>query len=90
MTASGYQASPLLLGAYKLGIETVAPYGTIQLTLFSNITSDPISPMKLEFGEGQTFAHQEANGNWVLNDPTPNLALERLKCQEHYRIVGRD
>lgn len=38
---------------------------------------------KLEFGPVQTLAHQDADGNWVLNDPPPNRALELLKCQRY-------
>lgn len=39
--------------------------------------------MKLELGTEQTLAHQDADGNWVLNDPPPNRALELAKCQRH-------
>ncbi len=39
--------------------------------------------MKLELGPVQTLAHQDAGGNWVLNDPPPNRALELAKCQRH-------
>ena len=35
---------------------------------------------KLELGDQQTLAHQDENGNWVLNDPPPDKALELLKC----------
>lgn len=38
---------------------------------------------KLELGTRQTLAHQDADGNWVLNDPPPNYALELAKCQSH-------
>ncbi len=36
---------------------------------------------KLELGPVQTLAHQDADGNWVLNDPPPDKALELAKCQ---------
>jgi len=39
---------------------------------------------KLELGPVQTLAHQDADGNWVLNDPPPNQALELAKCQRYY------
>jgi len=42
---------------------------------------------KLELGSHQTLAHQDADGNWVLNDPPPNKALELAKCQR-YQIFG--
>lgn len=38
---------------------------------------------KLELGPVQTLAHQDASGNWVLNDPPPNKALELTKCQRY-------
>lgn len=43
-----------------------------------------IIAVKLELGDQQTLAHQDASGNWVLNDPPPNKALELLKCQRYY------
>ena len=42
-----------------------------------------IAAWKLELGAQQTLAHQDINGNWVLNDPPPNKALELLKCQRY-------
>lgn len=49
--------------------------------------TQPITPyasfdvyaVKLELGDTQTLARQE-NGQWVLNDPPPNYALELAKC----------
>ncbi len=43
---------------------------------------------KLELGSQQTLAHQDTNGNWVLNDPPPNRALELLKCQRYFVRIG--
>lgn len=40
--------------------------------------------VKTELGFVQTLAHQDADGNWVLNDPPPNKALELAKCQRYY------
>lgn len=40
---------------------------------------------KLELGDRQTLAHQDGNGNWVLNDPPPDKALELVKCQRYYQ-----
>ena len=39
---------------------------------------------KLELGPVQTLAHKDASGNWVLNDPPPDKALELAKCQRYY------
>ena len=59
-------------------------------TLIPWIYSDPggvykLKAIKLEQGAVQTLAHQNANGNWVLNDPPPNKALELAKCQWYYQ-----
>lgn len=43
---------------------------------------------KLERGPVQTLAHQDEEGNWVLNDPPPDKALEQLKCQRYYRVFA--
>jgi len=42
---------------------------------------------KLELGSVQTLAHQDSEGNWVLNDPPPDKTLETLKCQR-YQVFG--
>lgn len=47
-----------------------------------------ITAVKLELGEHQTLAHQEAGGRWVLNDPPPNKALELAKCQRYQTEVA--
>ena len=44
---------------------------------------DTIVAVKLELGPVQTLAHKDASGNWVLNDPPPNKALELAKCQRY-------
>lgn len=55
---------------------------------------ETIIAAKLELGNRQTLAHQE-DGEWILNDPPPNKALELEKCKRYYmnfpseiRIVG--
>ena len=47
-----------------------------------------LKAVKLELGPVQTLAHQDADGNWVLNDPPPNKALELLKCQRYYQVFS--
>lgn len=52
-----------------------------------------IVAMKLELGDTQTLARQNADGNWVLNDPPPNFALELAKCQRYQYVIkhsGKD
>ncbi|MCI8649602.1 MAG: hypothetical protein HFG20_05740 [Anaerotruncus sp.] len=47
-----------------------------------------IRAAKLELGDHQTLAHQDANGNWVLNDPPPDKELELIKCQRFYNKIS--
>lgn len=54
-----------------------------QILLF-NQTSINIKAAKLELGTQQTLAHQDKDGNWVLNDPPPNKQQELAKCQRYY------
>ncbi|WP_300763762.1 hypothetical protein [uncultured Oscillibacter sp.] len=66
----------------------VFPGGSAQV--FRLDTSDTIIAAKLELGPVQTLAHKDASGNWVLNDPPPNKALELAKCQRYFLPVGTD
>lgn len=42
--------------------------------------STDIIAVKAELGDKHTIAHQDANGNWVLNDPPPDKGMELMKC----------
>lgn len=42
-----------------------------------------VKAAKLELGPNQTLAHQDTDGNWVLNDPPPNYQQELPKCQRY-------
>lgn len=46
--------------------------------------------VKLELGDTQTLARQDADGNWMLNDPPPNYALELLKCMRYQLVLPGD
>ena len=41
---------------------------------------------KWELGDKQTLAHQDENGEWVLNDPPPDPTIELLKCQRYFQV----
>lgn len=45
------------------------------------------SSAKLELGPVQTLAHQDADGDWVLNDP-PDYALQYALCSQYSPITG--
>ena len=47
----------------------------------SNVHS--LVAVKLELGTQQTLAHQDDNGNWVLNE-IPDFGEELRKCQRYY------
>lgn len=45
-----------------------------------------VAAAKLELGEGQTLARNDADGNWVFNG-IPNYAEELAKCQRYFYAV---
>ena len=47
--------------------------------------SDPILAVKLEVGPTQTLAHQDAAGNWVLNE-IPDYGEQLRRCQRYCRV----
>lgn len=47
-----------------------------------------IVAVKLELGSTQTLAHQDANGNWVLNE-IPDYGEELRKCQRYQFVIPR-
>lgn len=51
---------------------------------------ETIIAAKLELGDQQTLAHQDEGGNWVLNDPPPNYALELAKCQRYFQVFANE
>lgn len=68
-------------------IDTFFVFGLLNIS--SN--SVTVSAVKLERGPVQTLAHQDASGNWVLNDPPPNYVLELIKCQRYFlRLPGEE
>ena len=46
-----------------------------------------ILAVKLELGSQQTLAHQDADGNWVLNE-IPDYGEQLARCQRHQLRVG--
>ena len=48
--------------------------------------SKAVFAAKLELGSQQTLAHQDENGNWVLNE-IPNYAEELAKCQRYFTNI---
>lgn len=46
-----------------------------------------VKAAKLELGSTQTLAHQDENGNWVLNE-IPDYGEQLLKCQRYYQLFS--
>lgn len=44
-----------------------------------------IKACKLELGPTQTLAHQDADGNWVLNE-VPDYGEQLRRCQRYYQV----
>jgi len=79
-----YSSNDILLHAYT---EISAIHKPLSFLIVTQ-SPMPIIATKLELGSQQTLAHQDAYGNWVLNDPPPNKALELLKCQRYFQLFG--
>ena len=62
----------------------------VTIGLQKRISATPLTVIaaKLELGSQQTLARRDASGNWVLNDPPPDPALELLKCQRYQQSAG--
>lgn len=76
----------------KVGLNTVTftianDEGVVGIFLAKRVTdivSFKFVAAKLEQASQQTLAHQDASGNWVLNDPPPDKTIELLKCQRYF------
>lgn len=53
----------------------------------SGTLSDAILAVKLELGSQQTLAHQDADGNWVLNEISA-YAKQLAQCQRYYQLYS--
>lgn len=79
------------LGADKLYSVTMTPKSNITsmrcgIQGRNSSGSVKILAFKLELGDHQTLAHQDASGSWVLNDPPPDRTLELLKCRRYQQV----
>lgn len=68
--------------------------GSVSFLLIKSWRGTPaqikVKAVKLELGPVQTLAHKDASGNWVLNDPPPNKALELAKCQRYFQTFATE
>ena len=54
-----------------------------------NLTGNSITikAVKLELGSQQTLAHQDADGNWVLNE-IPDYSEQLARCQRYFQLYS--
>lgn len=64
--------------------ETVSPTVRIQLQGLCKVS---VKAVKLELGDKQTLAHQDDDGNWVLNE-IPDYAEQVAICQQYSTANG--
>ena len=71
--------------AAGLNVLTVKAAKTISRVLFqvNSGSSVTVNSAKLELGSQQTLAHQDANGNWVLNE-IPDYGEQLRRCQRYF------
>lgn len=55
----------------------------------NNGSSVGLFAVKLELGDQQTLAHQDANGNWVLNE-IPDYGEQLLRCQRYFQTFATE
>ena len=58
-----------------------------QFNIGENETAE-ILALKNEPGPISTLCRKDAAGNWVLNNPPPDQAVELLKCQRYLYVIG--
>lgn len=83
-----YDRTGILVGAQNGDISLILYFDeantlTFQVNVLNN-ASVHSAAAKLELGSVQTLACQDTSGNWVLNDPPPDKALELAKCQRYF------
>lgn len=77
-------------GVHHISVTIPAETTDLYVAVFLSIgNSCNLIAAKLELGSVQTLAHQNASGNWILNDPPPDFALELVKCQRHQLVLGK-
>lgn len=66
------------------GVSEVTPaYDSASKTLTVTASGKKLLAVKLELGTEQTLAHQDANGNWVLNE-IPDYGEQLRRCRRYF------
>lgn len=57
--------------------------------IYSNSQNGELVAIKLELGSQQTLAHQDENGNWVLNE-IPDYGEQLARCQRYFQTFATE
>lgn len=85
-SSNGYTEIQNFGNGYRLAYSGTAKY--LQIYNASGTGALVLKAAKLELGDTQTLAHQDADGNWVLNDAPPNFGEELAKCQRYQQVFS--
>lgn len=69
-----------------ISMQTSSESGKSIMRISTVDTSTSILAVKLELGTQQTLAHQDADGNWVLNE-IPDYGEQLARCQRYLRPI---
>ena len=56
---------------------------------YANSQNGELVAIKLELGDQQTLAHQDENGNWVLNE-IPDYGEQLARCQRYFQTFATE
>ena len=88
MVGKVHSGDELLLHTYTFVMpESLDGFYSFRIRSVTGDVEYVVKAMQLERGPIQTLAHQDKEGNWVLNDPPPNYAMELLKCQRYQYVI---
>ena len=72
----------------RAGVGEVVPtYNSASKTVTVTAAGKKLVAVKLELGTEQTLAHQDANGNWALNE-IPDYGEELTKCMRYLQVIS--
>ena len=84
-SSNGYTEIQNFENGYRLAYSGTGTY--VQIYNVSSAETLTLKAAKLELGDTQTLAHQDAGENWVLSDAPPNFGEELSKCQRYQLVM---
>lgn len=85
-SSNGYTEIQNFENGYRLAYSGTAKY--LQIYNAAGTGALVLKAAKLELGDTQTLAHQDAEGNWELSDAPPNFGEELAKCQRYQMVFN--